>query len=186
MNIHLIFTIIPTSLESHMIHWTRPITYFFLMETLFAASSGSLHCWLLGLVDLGLGILCLASRGFCWGWSIVVLVAVLMLLWGVWWCLFLFPCHLCLLFVFTLPYPSHHPSPAVLALCLSGFVPGVCPSCPRLHSVLSPSPPPPRLLTDPPPPSLAGTPCRTVWRKSIRQSNPESLPSGPSRERWVW
>lgn len=43
MNIHLIFTIIPTSLESHIIHWTRPM-FFFLMEPLFAASSGWLHC----------------------------------------------------------------------------------------------------------------------------------------------
>lgn len=83
-------------------------------------------------------------------------------------------------------YPSPCPSPAVLSLCSSGFVPGVCPSFPRPRSVLSPHPPPPRPLTDPLPQSLAGTPCRTVWRKSIRQSNPESLPSGPSRERWVW
>uniref|UniRef100_A0A673GAN3 Thyroid hormone receptor interactor 10b n=1 Tax=Sinocyclocheilus rhinocerous TaxID=307959 RepID=A0A673GAN3_9TELE len=28
---------------------------------------------------------------------------------------------ICVLFVFTLPYPSHHPCPAVLSLCSSGF-----------------------------------------------------------------
>lgn len=78
--------------------------------------------------------------------------------------------------VLVLLSPPHPHLPASL-LCNSSSLP------PR--SRLFPHPLPPRPLTDPPPPSLAGTPCRTVWRRSIRQSNPESLPSGRSGDRWV-
>lgn len=58
-------------------------------------------------------------------------------------------------------------------------------SSPPPHSLLSPHHRPPHPLMDQLPPSLAGTPCRTVWRRSIRQSNPESLHSGHSGDRWV-
>lgn len=177
--------IIPTSLEGHIIRWTWPRLDWFLMEPLFASSSGWLLCW-------GLWIWGCCGFGFSFVLLLLALAEVGPVLSSLlFWCCFevfdgvsfIFPCHMCFLFVF---YPSHCPSPAVLSLCSSGFAPGVCPSFPRPRSVLSPHPPPPRPLTDPPPPSLAGTLCRTVWRKSIRQSNPESRPSGPSRERWVW
>lgn len=69
--------------------------------------------------------------------------------------------------VLLVPPPPHLPASL---LCNPSSLP------PR--SRLFPHPLPPRPLTDPLPPSLAGTPCRTVWRRSIRQSNPESLPSG--------
>lgn len=153
------------------------------------------HCLLLHLAD------CIAG---CWGlwiwvWVFFVLLLVALAEVGLvlssllFWCCFevfdgvsFFSLVICVSCLF-LPFPILPTiPPAILSLCPSGFVPGVCPSCPHLHSVFTPHPPPPRPLTDPPPPSLAGTPCRTVWRKSIRQSNPESLPSGPSRERWVW
>lgn len=184
MYVHLVFTIIPTSLEGHIIHWTWPRLDWFLMEPLFASSSGWLLCW-------GFWIWGCCGFGFslsCFSWLLLRLVqccprccfdvALRCLMVSLY-----FPLSYVFFVCF---YPSHCPSPAVLSLCSSGFVPGVCPSFPRPRSVLSPHPPPPRPLTDPPPPSLAGTLCRTVWRKSIRQSNPESLPSGPSRERWVW
>lgn len=158
----------------------------FLVEPLFASSSGWLLCW-------GLWIWGCCGFGFslsCFSWLLLRFGPVLSSL--LFWCCFevfdgvsLFSLVICVFCLF-LPFPlslSCRPVPVFLWGCVC---PGVCPSFPRPRSVLSPHPPPPRPLTDPLPQSLAGTPCRTVWRKSIRQSNPESLPSGPSRERWVW
>lgn len=111
-----------------------------------------------------------------------------------WWCLFLsfvtmFVFCFCLLCSPVLCYPHlppslpHTPSHTCILDCrVLVLLPN--PSSPP-HSVLSSHTLTLHPLTDPIPPSLAGTPCRTVWRRSISQSNPESLPSGHSRDRWV-
>lgn len=70
-----------------------------------------------------------------------------------------FPICVCVCCCLFLPFPLY---PAILYLCSSGFVPGVCPSSLHPRSVLTPHPQSPRLLMDPLPPSLAGTLCRTV------------------------
>lgn len=119
-----------------------------------------------------LGLLQCCLPGF------VVCFKVLMLV-------FFFPFSLCCFCPSPLPHPVHQtsaciPHARVLVLC-SPCDPSSLPP----HSHLFPHPPLPRPLTDPLPQSLAGTPCRTVWRRSIRQSNPESLPSGHSGDRWV-
>lgn len=105
---------------------------------------------------------------------------------------FSFPCHLVVLvfpFFFSIILPSSFPNTPIY-VCIPYLILGAGTllishtSCPLQCSLLSPLPLPLH-LTDPLPPSLAGTPCRTVWRRSIRQSNPESLPSGHSGDRWV-
>lgn len=104
------------------------------------------------------------------------------------------PCFFCFfvfvhppsLISFALPSPFlYHLMPAhlIFGCWYVWFCP--TPSSPPPHSLLSPHPLPLHLLMEPLPPSLAGTPCRTVWRRSIRQSNPESLLSGHSGDRWV-
>lgn len=103
--------------------------YLLNMAKTWLISDGAIVCFfiwliaLLGLVDLGLlwvwVFFCLASLGSCWGWSSVVLVAVLMLLWGVWWCLFYFPLSY-VFFVCFLPFPlslSCRPVPVFLWVC---------------------------------------------------------------------
>lgn len=107
MYVHLVCTIIPTSLEGHMIHWTRPIHYF-LMEPLFASSSGCLHCWLLGLVVLGLF--------WVWVFSVLLLLALAevgpVLSSLLFWCCFevfdgvsFFSLVICVFCLFFLPFP---------------------------------------------------------------------------------
>lgn len=118
---------------------------------------------------------CSCSVGFCVGFALMLsswLCGVLKVL-----MLFFSPPFHCFVFV---PPPNF----CLHTSCLGAgtlFNPSSLP--PRSH--LFPLLPPPRPLTDPLPPSSAGTPCRTVWRRSIRQSNPESLPSGHSGDRWV-
>lgn len=105
--IHFLLIDFTNNLHTHkfLVSWTRPIVCFFI--------------WLTAL----LVVVGLASLGSCWGGSSVVLVAVLMLLRGVWWCLLLFPCHMCLFFVCFYPSLSIPPSstcvPRVCAWCLS-------------------------------------------------------------------
>lgn len=125
----------------------------------------------------------------CWvGFSVVFLA-----LWCAlrcWRCLFLSLVILLFLsspssFQLFFPPPSPiHQSMSVYLILGAGTLLISHTSCPLQCSLLSPLPLPLH-LTDPLPPSLAGTPCRTVWRRSIRQSNPESLPSGHSGDRWV-
>lgn len=135
-------------------------------------SDGAIVCffiWLFGLVDLGLVILCLASLGSCWGWSSVVLVAVLMLLWGVWWCLFLVIC----VFLFCF-YPSLSFPPSLSCCSVPVFL-WVCAWCLSQlpSSSISPfsTPPTPSPANGPPSPKFGRDPlsyCLKEINKTVK------------------
>lgn len=126
------------------------------------------------------------SLGLCAGFAPVLSSWLLWCALRCWWCLFLFPFSPCCFCVPPSPLPILYTTLFLHTSCSgAGILVSSHPSSLPPHSHLSPHPLPPRPLTDPLPPSLAGTLCRTVWRRSIRQSNPESLPSGHSGDRWV-